>query len=348
MYTYGQMQRYGTRYETRDDRLSRIVDRDGTVHAELAWAGDQLMRLDVPGATLHGEVIDDALLGRAHRIGATTISAIEWQQPTGIPAIAAPGALPPGVGGAVMNVLAVLAARAKISALQYAGPYPSHALHATLLRSFATLVDADTFTMGFLDRAARVAREPLPYAFIPAPHERLSIAGGSIAELRAGLERWTHDGVTYSGQSSPHRLVGEDVLHAEIWIGDTAYARIASLMPDGALVDGPHPVPACVSSVIGQGFPAPLVGALSELIVEAAYPPLAPALRELLWTLTFRWADLGARFVRVTENTVLVNAVLWERIAPLGLARLALALVEVLTPVLSNRAMLSVCASSPV
>lgn len=339
------MQRYGTRYETHDDRLVRIVDRDGCVHAELAWDGEQLVRLDVSGATLHGEVIDDPLLGRAHRIGATTISAIDWLRPCEIPAIADPRALPPGAGGAVMNVLAVLAARANIPALHYAGPYPSHALFATLARSFRTQVDAATFTRDFLVRAARVARDPLPFAFAPDPHERLAI-GRSIAELRAGLERWTHEGVTYSRQSPTHRLVGDEPLHAEIWLGDVAHARVASFASDGSLVSGPSAVPACVSAVIGQSFPPALVAALGELIVEAAYPPIAPAVRDLIGRLTFRWSDLGPRLVRMTDDELLVHAALWERVAPHGLARLALALVELCTPALSDRAMLSACASS--
>jgi hypothetical protein len=51
-----------------------------------------------------------------------------------------------------------------------------------------------------------------------------------------------------------------------------------------------------------------------------------------------RWADLGARAARELPDGFAVHAALWDRIAPLGLDRLALALVEALAPVLASAA----------
>src|SRR5678815_74463 len=104
-----------------------------TAKTELFWDADRLVRLVVPGATVDGAVIDDPLLGRAHAIsrdgvGLTTMSALDWARPTEIPTVAAPGALPPGVGGAILNVIAELARQAGITELRYGGPYPTPAL----------------------------------------------------------------------------------------------------------------------------------------------------------------------------------------------------------------------------
>jgi hypothetical protein len=50
------------------------------------------------------------------------------------------------------------------------------------------------------------------------------------------------------------------------------------------------------------------------------------------------WADLGARAARELPGNgagFVVHAALWDRIAPLGLGRLALALAEALAPVVA-------------
>ncbi len=188
-----------------------------------------------------------AMSAKSNRRVLTTISTIDWARPTEIPAIAAPGALPPGAGGAIMNVLAILAQRAGVTELRYAGPYPTHALFSTLARSFRTTTTEDEFTSAFADRAARVARGPMDAVFVPAPHERIAIvrerdtyegrdrrdAYGfeygdediehdehgieyddeveidvhGIIELRDGIERATIDGITYARGDGIARLV---------------------------------------------------------------------------------------------------------------------------------------------
>ena len=51
-----------------------------------------------------------------------------------------------------------------------------------------------------------------------------------------------------------------------------------------------------------------------------------------------RWADLGARAATFSDGGLAVHAALWERIAPLGLPRLALAIAEALIPVVTLHA----------
>jgi hypothetical protein len=328
------VQRHGTTYEQSDRQLVRVIDRTGVVHAELSWVGRTLDRLVVTGATVRGAVIADPLLGDAHQVeGLTTMSAIDWARPTRIPAIAAPGRLTAGSGGAILNLIAVLAARENVPALHYAGPYPTPALFHTLARSFRTDATEAAFTADVTGRGLRLARDELPFDFIPAPHERISIPHGYV-ELRERLERAVIDGTSYEPGGSPARLTANGVgTHAEIWFGDAPWAHVATFGADGSMVDGPHPIPACTSDVIGREFPLALRAAIAELVGDAVPGPLSADARSVLIARPLRWADLGARAARHDASGFAVHAALWERIGPLGLSRLALAIAEALVPV---------------
>jgi hypothetical protein len=372
---------HSTVYEAHAGRLVRIVDRSGTVWAQLQWSasGEQLVRLTVPDAVVDGAVVAHPLLGAAHAVGDTAMTALPWTRPTEIPAIAEPGRLPLGAGGAILNTIAVLAQRAGVATLRYAGPYPTAALWRTLLRSFRCAASEADFTADAIGRALRVARDPIPIDFVPAPHERLAIPHGFV-ELRDGIERAVIDGIAYEPGGSPARLVAQRgdtpsdashpanrvsdesrgaaqhadapsdashpanrvsdesqliAQHCEIWFGDAPYARVATLAPDGSLVSGPHSIPACESPVIGRAFPLALRLAIGELVAEAVSPPLAAGTRALFASEPLAWADLGARAAREQPDGLAVHAALWDRIAPRGLGRLALALAEALVPVVT-------------
>jgi hypothetical protein len=330
---------HGTRYDVDSGRrLARIVDRTGHTWAELAWDGDRLARLAVPGATVLGPIVDDPIAGRAHVIesrGTTAVGTIDWLHPEIIPTIAAPGALAAHAGGALLNVIAVLAEWGGVASLRYAGPYPTPALWRALQRSFTTTASEDAFTAELVQRAARLAREPIAIDFVPEPHDRVAHAHGFV-ELRETLERAVVDDITFEPGGSPARLVDH---RCEIWFGDAPYAHVATFAPDGSLVDGPHPIPACTSTVIGQQFPAPLAVALGELVAEAVPAPLADDARAYLATHPIAWADLGGRVARATPDGISIHAALWDRIAPLGLGRLVLALAEALAPVVTSAIM---------
>jgi hypothetical protein len=331
-----------------EQMLDQVIDRTGSVAAQLTWRGEELLELVVPGAIVHGAVIEDLLLGRAHAIDhpasdapgvalpqrrATTMSALTWSRPTQIPAIAAPGVLQRGAGASILNTIARLAARARVPALRYAGPYPTSALWHSIRRSFRTSVTEETFTADVLGRAARLARDELPFDFVPAPHERVVIPRGHV-ELRDGLERAVIDGIGYEPGGSPARLVEHEATwRAEIWFGDAPWAHVATLSREGALLDGPHPVPPCTSEVVGREFPLALRTAIADLVAEVVPTPLASDARAVLVAQTVRWADLGARAATREDGGFAVHAALWQRVAPFGLGRLALALAEALAPV---------------
>ena len=328
--------RNGTQYEERGDRIVEILDRNGRSWADLEWTGDRLAHLDVFGASVRGMVIDDPLLGPAHPIvtttGSTAMTTIDWLRPTEIPAIANPALLPLGAGSAILDVVARLAKRAGVTALRYAGPYPTNALWRALLRSFRTTGSEAEFTANALDRMLARTRTPIPIDFTPAPHDRVEVPRGHV-ELRDGLERAVIDGIAYEPDGSPARLVEN---RAEVWFGDARYAHVATFADDGSIVEGPHTIPPLESDIIGATFPAALVAAIAELVADAVPEPLARDARRWLGTRDIRWADLGGRAAAVTEAGVDVHAALFIHVAPVGLGRLALALAEALVPLVTR------------
>lgn len=323
---------YGTRLGFAGDRLRSITDRHGHRLAELRWHGDAAtLTVAVAPATgtadaveIDGALREDALFGQAHAIARVVdgvrasiarISPMAWAPPRALPAIDRPAALPRSTGGLILDAIAIAARRAGVAALRYAGPYPTRALWQSLQGAFRCAGDEDGFAAG------------APLDFAPAPFERHWVAPRIAVELREGLERALIDGHTY-GADGAHRLVDG---HAELWIGDAAIARIASFAADGALVDGPHPPQPITSRALGQRFPPALCSALAALCADTAAPALAAAIAAELTERALVWADTGVALVQVRDDGALaINALLWERLAPHGLARVARALAEAL------------------
>ncbi len=332
-----------TSYQQHDGRLTRIVDRTGHVHATLTWADGRLARLVAGGVTIDGAIIADPLLGEAQRIGPTTMSRLDWHHPTEIPAIAAPGALPPGAGSAVMNVIAILARRAGVSAMRYAGPYPTHALWTTLARSFRTTASEDDFTRDALVRMARVARDPIPVDFVPAPHDRVATPHGHV-ELRDGLERARIDGLSYDWDAPHHRLVrgDDDTIEAELAFGGKRWSLVARFHDDGRMRGGVEPIRESASPMVGRRFPLELVETLADVVAEHVPAPLGPAARAYVTNTRMIWAELGRDALRVRPTVIAIHAGLWERVAPLGLAALARELVTLLVPFVTHEVVRSV------
>jgi hypothetical protein len=283
------------------------------------------------------DVVAHPLLGDAHVIehagrAITAMSALDWERPQHIPVVAAPARLPPGAGGALLNEIARRAREAGIGALRYSGPYNTPALYRALLRSFRASAGEDEFTADVLGRALRLARDEVAVDFAPAPHERLELACGHV-ETRDGIEAAVIAGTRFEREGAVARLVDNA---CEVWFGDACYARIATLSPNGELVDGPHAPPALASRVLGATFPVELRAALAELVADAVPAPLAADARSAVAARTIAWADLGTRAARRSDAGFDVHAALWERISPFGLARLALAITEALAPVVTS------------
>ena len=311
--------------------------------------------LELDGLVVSRDVVSHPLLGRAHVIEhagrvITAMSAIDWDRPTHIPTIAEPGRLPPGTGGSLLNAIALLARAADVSSLRYAGPYPTPALYRSLVRSFRASADEAAFTADVFDRALHLRFDEIPVDFAPAPHERVMVNRG-FAELRDGPLRLVIDQISYEPGGSPARLLSRMTRRgagfaAEVWFGDAPWAVIAEIDAQGRLTDGPRTPPAMDAKIVGEEFPLALRGALAQLISEGVPAVLAEDAGEIITRRPVVWADLGARAARYTGERFEVHAALWERIGPLGLGRLALAIAEALVPVVVRTILAQVASSN--
>ncbi len=329
---------HGTRLGFAGARLVDVIDRAGHRLAHLAWRDSHLssaMVWGAPGAAPLGvspALVAHPVLGPAHALSCGAVmAAIEWAAPRTLPAIDRPATLPPGAGTMLLDVVALLAEHADVETLRYHGPYPTHALWSSLGQCFRADGGVDAFVVG-----ARVD-------FAPAPFERVWFGAPGAArgwvQLRDGVERVSIDGRDFATGAGARRLVRDPDdatgrVAAEFWIGDAPLARLAVFDARGEVVDGPHAPPPVASSVLGLEFPAPLRAVLAELIADGAPAPLADEVRAVIASSRLSWADLGVDLARADGGgAILVHAALWERLAPLGMARLGLALAEAIEPI---------------
>lgn len=285
------------------------------------------------------DVVLHPLLGDAHLVlrdgePITAMSAIDWQQPTQIPTIAEPRALPPGSGTLLVNEIALRAQRAQIPALRYAGPYPTPALFATLLRSFRTTATEAEFTADVLSRAMRLARDEVAVDFKPAPFERRTMPYGSI-DVRDGIERATISKILFDRRPSVGSLARLVEGAAVLTFDGSEWTRIAELSPDGHLVDGPHAIPALTADILGKQFPAELKEVFADLVVQSgAIPePLAADVQRVLTERPIRWRDLGWRAAAREDAGFALHAGWWIHLAPRGFPVVLTALANAIAPV---------------
>jgi hypothetical protein len=345
---------HGTRLAFEGGHLVEVVGPTGDLQATLAWEDGALVGLEVPPGSdgrpavlVRGETLPHLLFGRAHPVvvgGApvTWMGAVDWARPALIPPIEHPARIPGGAGTTILNLLALLAQRAGLATVRYAGPYPTVALWRSLVQSFRVRGDAAAaeaaFTAGALERAARGDMSPVEVELVPAPFER--VTGTLSAQLRDEVERVTVRGETYVAGEGVRRLVSvEAVGHAaEVWLGGAPWARVAVVDLDGAPSGGPWPLPEVRGDVVGQELPLPLKAALGELVADQLAAPLGALACEVTSALHIEWGDAGAAAAHDLRDRVVVHAVLWERLAPRGMAQVALALAEALGPIVAMRA----------
>ena len=298
----------------------------------------------VAGLFIHREIVVHPLLGDAHVIAhagepITAMSAIDWDAPARIPAVAEPRRLPPGTGTALLNEIARRAERAGVRALRYAGPYPTPALFASLRRSFRPLGDEETFCADVLGRALRLARDEVPVDFVPAPFERAPLPCGYV-DLRDGVERAQLAGVLYDregARGSFARLVAsEDGWNAELRAGDVVWARTARLDRQGALVEGPAPIPACPGPLASAAFPDELRAVLPDLIEDEVPELLRADARRLVLERPIAWADLGWRTAARAGDGFAVHAIFLALRPALGVPRLVQLLAAALADVVTS------------
>jgi hypothetical protein len=315
---------HGTRLVLDGGRVGEVIDRRGRRLARIAWRDGVMSSAMVEGVVVSDAIVAHPVLGPAHALSCGAVmSAIDWTSPRRIPAIDRPAAIPPGAGTMLLDLIALCASRAGVASLRYDGPYPTHALWGSLAQCFSPRGSMAAFVAG------------APVDFAPAPFERVHVHSRAWVQLRDALERASIDGRDYARGSSARRLVDLDdgTIAAEFWIGDAPLARLAIFDGRGDLLGEPAAPPPFASSVIGRDFPPPLRDALADLVADLAPSPLTSAVRDLIASTPLRWADLGVDLSRATDTAIEVHAALWDRLAPLGLARVALALAEAIAPV---------------
>lgn len=321
-----------------DGAPSRWCAPDGAVIAEIAA---DAVRLDLAG--LHDDPVivggaeDHAVLGTVQlvRLGrgepVARVAAVNWRRPARIPAIDAPGRIPPGAGTALLNVVA-LAAQASGRALRYAGPYPTAALWTSLGECFRCDGDEDRFTAGALERALTGDTSEIEVDFTPAPFERVQVGPRAVVHLRDGIERLYLGGLAWSRAGARRLTVDGDVVRVALWVGGAPWAEVATLDATGRVIAGPRPLPPVRSSALGKTFPPSLTGALAELLCDGEPPLLVGAMREVLREVPIVWGDPGADVARPLGGAIVVHAALWDRLGHGGLARLAAELAAALAP----------------
>jgi hypothetical protein len=249
------------------------------------------------------------------------MSAIDWERPTRIPTVADPRALPAGSGSALLNEIAMRAQDAGVSMLRYAGPYPTHALFKSLLRSFRTDGDEDDFTADLLGRATRLARDEVAVDFEPAPFTRRPTSTGFVDVRQGAVERVHLGGVLYDVDGTigslarllptPHGWAARLGFGAEY-----AWTTIADLDPSGEVVDGPHPIPRMKHEVIGREFPRELRVQFAEAIPDLVATPLADDARAAVLSRPVVWQDLGWRSATKHGGGFALHAAMWTVVAP--------------------------------
>jgi hypothetical protein len=296
--------------------------------------------IEVAGLSVDEDVVEHPLLGDAQLIlrdgePITAMSAIDWARPTRIPTVAEPRVLPRGSGSMLTNEIALRAQRAGVTALRYAGPYPTPALFATLLRSFRTRGSEAEFCADVLGRAMRLARDEVPIDFSPAPFERRPMPYGWI-DVRDGIERAFVGDVLYDREGtvgSVARLVEQDAVLA---FGDVVWTRVATLGDDGALVGEIQAIPPIASEAIGKAFPRELKEQFAALVADAVPKPLAHDARDVILARPVVWADLGWRAAAIEGDGFALHVGWWTQLAPHGVQAFALAVSDALATVITQ------------
>lgn len=339
------------RWTEHDGLPETITTADGTRWVSRDPDGGGLW-LRIPSGDTIGlrfDVSDHPVLGRCDAVvdagGAVLAhgSAIDWRNPTKIPALDRPGALPRGAGTAVLNLLAHLAQRAHDQPLRYHGPYPSDALWQSLTASF--VVDEPhaqahaRFVADAPARALRGADDPIPVDFRPAPHTWRWSAPTVCTQHRDGLERLYVDGHAYAvGRAQTRRLDHDDERWvARVCVGGQPWHDVCVLDSQLDVLTPPLPLPPPPADLIDQALPPPVVEVLAAVLVQQAPPGLSESVQTLVRSAPMKWGDPGNALVTASTNEIVLHAGLVAQL-PTDPTALLGTLVHLLQPPLTRAA----------
>lgn len=315
----------------------------------LTWDDTRLVhaRLRLPAGDaieLRPRTAEHLLLGpcdAVHRDGVdepiARIAAVSWRAPESIPAVDVPGALPPGAGTAILNLLSTLARDAGIRSLRYRGPYPTSALFATLASSFAIEGDVEAAEARFVDHPGFGIADAMPDVdFVPDPHVWSWPAPRVCVQTRAAIERVWIDARAYDRGGAHHALVRDgDGWSARFVLAGEPWCEVVRLDDHGAPcseIATPPPAPA---ALVGIALPAAMIEVLAEVVVAESAPALGPAIRAVL-AAGITLADTGLAVARAEPRGILLHAALAERALAKGGATSLGLLAQALRPVVAR------------
>jgi hypothetical protein len=323
---------HGTIIDRRAGRPVRGRDRRDNPVFEAEWAEQRLVkaRLRLPDGrwlTLEAGAGQHPMFGRCDTVTLgegqplARFQAVDWTNPAHIPPLDWPGALPSGAGTAILNLLAQQAQRRGRAALRYRGPYPTGALFDALADCFRPQGDVSTAFHRFTEQVELAAAtgemvEP-PVDFEPAPFERVWFEAGVCVQLRSGVEKVYIDGRAYARATVGARRLKqtESGTTALVEIGGEPWAEVLRLDERGDLIEGPTPLPPVDSPALGRPLADSVRAALVDALPPRAPALMQPALRQVLTATPIAWGDPGDDVAAIRGDTIVLHAVLLERLA---------------------------------
>ena len=269
--------------------------------------------------------------------------AIDWAAPRFIPPIDRPAAIPAGAGSAILNVLATLAS----GLLRYRGPYNTAALFDALLHSFTAARGArQRFIADVETRALAGTMDVIDVPFTPAPHTWSWPRDGVCIERRNGVQRVFVGNRAFSPDAHRRLTRADDGWTADVVIAGEVWCPVLTLDSAGELVDGPLPIPAVQSGLLGAPLPPEIAAVLGEVMASRAPRLLAPAMQRVLENRTVQWADTADALATADRDHLNVHAILGERLLGKNAGEILALLVDALEPLVRRLAQQSLAAAA--
>jgi len=301
------------------------------VHARVRLPGGDALEL-LPGTADHlllGPC--DAVHHEGHDEPIARIAAVSWHAPTCIPAVDVPGALPPGAGTVILNLLAALAEHSGATSLRYRGPYPTSALFATLAASFRITGDRDAAERRFVHDDGFGLHDIEPDVdFVPDPHAWSWPLPRVCVQHRRGTEAVWIDARAYAPGATNHVLVRDgDAWSARVVLAGEPWCEVLRVDDRGEPCSAIATPPAAPPHLVGITLPTAMVEVIRDVVIRASAPALAASIaRVLAGGITL--ADTGLTVARAQARGIVLSAALVERAmardGATSLAILALAL----------------------
>ena len=271
------------------------------------------------------------------------VAAIDWSNPSHIPAVDKPAQLPSGLGAAVLNYVSLHALLNQTTSLRYRGPYATGKLFDSLFRSF-NLGDQDPiaswklFNQG-VESSSLTGQEVSPEVdFFPAPFEWLLQSPAVCAEIRSCLERLSIEGRIYSRdeQSTRRLMESEQGYLAVIYLGGAPWASRFEVDAQGAPLSELQPIPDLNSPMDGRELDPRLLKVLGNALVQRAPDMLQHALSLVLSKVPVKWGHAGDEACVFDGASFILHAGMSAGLAKEPPENVLTALVYALEPVVTR------------